>query len=264
MGVDDEALIIHTDGSSFSSPRKGGTGFKINFPEKCNQKDRSFCPPGYNGATNNRMEIEACVFAIQQARRFLKENKCFNKIIIYSDSQYVVDNYKNAMFVWSSNGWRKKEGAPVRNKSTWKNLVREMRNIHMIIEIRKIEGHSDNPDNKEAHKLARRSAKRKAFNIAPSIIRRKKSPNSVQLGCVRMKNQELLIRIVGSLGMVDGEHEYKYEVMDKTSEYFENVDQAWTKITLKPTHTYLARFNDIQGYPQILEATEKTNNNLNK
>jgi len=255
--VNDESLIIYTDGSSFSNPRKGGNGFKIKFPEKCKQKDRSFCPPGYNGATNNRMEIEACVLAVQKARRFLEEKRCFDNIIICTDSQYVVDNYKNAMFVWSLNGWRKREGAPVRNKSTWKNLVREMRNIRMIVDIRKVKGHSDDPDNREADKLAKRSAKRKSFSAAPGIIRRKKSPNSVQLGCVRMKNQELLIRIINSLGSVDGEHEYKYEVMDENSEYFQCIDQAWTKITLRPTHNYLTRFNDIQGYPQILEATEE-------
>ncbi|MDD3171641.1 MAG: ribonuclease HI [Bacilli bacterium] len=257
MEINDDALIIYTDGSSFSNPRKGGNGFKIKFPEKCNQKDRSFCPPGYNGATNNRMEIEACVLAVQKARRFLEEKRCFDNIIIYTDSQYVVDNYKNAMFVWSSNGWRKREGAPVRNKSTWKDLVREIRNIRMIVDIRKVKGHSDDPDNKEADKLAKRSAKRKSFNTAPGIIRRKKSPNSVQLGCVRMKNQELLIRIINSLGPVDKEHEYKYEVMDENSEYFQYIDQAWTKITLRPNHTYLARFNDIQGYPQILEIIEE-------
>jgi ribonuclease HI len=256
MELDENALIIYVDGSCLPKPRRGGIGFKFIFPSKCNKKDRNFCPVGYNGATNNQMELQACILAIKEARRFLKEKKCFDKIIIYSDSQYVVDNYISMMYR-SLKGWKTEDGAPIVNKPLWKDLVSNLRNASISIEIKKIKGHKDE-GNVEVDKLAKRSANRKSFNsLIPARPRRKISSSKIQEGSVKMKNQDLLIRITGSSGVVDGEHRYVYEVRNEESEYYGRVDKIWSKKVLRLTHVYLVKVNSNQKYPQIEEVIKE-------
>jgi len=244
---------MYTDGSSRSRPRTGGVGFKLKFPQKCGKEDRRFSSPGYKMANNNQSELQACILAIKEARRFLKKNKCFKKIIIFTDCQYIVNNCDNAKYRWSNNGWRKIGGAPIANVSLWKELISNLRNIGMTVLIKKVKGHAKDEDNKDVDRIAKRSSKRKAFNsLIPTIARRKLSPRSVQKSSVRMKNQEILIRIVTFLEVVKKEHRYKYEVVDEKSNYYQCVDEIYSKKILKPAHTYLVKVNDNQEYPQVV------------
>lgn len=253
MEIDEDILIMYTDGSSRPKPRTGGIGFKLKFPQKCTEKDRNFSPQGYKMANSNQTELKACILAIKEARRFLKKKKCFKKIIIFTDSQYIVNNYEIAKYQWSINGWRKLGGAPIANVSLWKELVSNLRNIHMTVLIKKVKGHADDEDNKDVDRLAKKSSKRKTFNtLIPTISRRKLSPNSVQVGSIRMKNQEFLIRIITLLEVFENEHRYKYEIMDEKSYYYQYVDEIWFKKILRPAHTYLVKVNDNQEYPQVV------------
>jgi hypothetical protein len=60
LGMDnpvDGALHIYTDGSCYSSPRVGGTGFLfIVLDENGEPEIYEESPPGWKGATNNQME----------------------------------------------------------------------------------------------------------------------------------------------------------------------------------------------------------------
>src|SRR5674476_981925 len=66
----ENALNIYTDGSSFSSPRTGGIGMRLVLVDTCGrERVHDFCPPGYKGATNNQMELKACIMALSEAKR---------------------------------------------------------------------------------------------------------------------------------------------------------------------------------------------------
>lgn len=57
--LDDKALNIYTDGSSYSSPRVGGVGFMfIAVDDEGEQETHEECPPGWQGASNNQMELQ--------------------------------------------------------------------------------------------------------------------------------------------------------------------------------------------------------------
>lgn len=257
---DGEILEISVDGSSRSKPRRGGIGFRFNFPESCNEKPGKFSPPGYLGATNNQMELSACISAIKMARRFLKKNKCFKKIIIYTDSKYVSENYRKAMFAWSQNKWLTSGGAPVANYKLWKELMSNMRNICMIVEIKRIKGHSGDEGNEIADKLAKKSAER-AINspIIPVISRRKLSPHSVDIGSVKVLGQKVLIRIVTSLGITSQkDYKYKYEVISKRNRFYQCVDIIYSAQILRPAHKYLVKMNKNQDYPQITKVIKES------
>lgn len=185
--MDEKTLIIYTDGYSYQSPRRGGIGCKFKFPIDCDVEEKKYSPRGYYSASNNQTELAACIFALQKVRRFLKEKKCFYKVIIYSDSQYIVDNYSKAIWEWTKRKWRKLDGSPISNQKLWKefkSLFISISNSGIRIEIKKVKGHSQDQDNRDVDKLAKKSAKRSTrLNVLiPTRARRKESPNSVEVG----------------------------------------------------------------------------------
>src|SRR4051794_24171472 len=124
--LDENALSIYTDGSS-SPTRKGGVGFLfITVDDGGEPVVIEECPPGWKAATNNQMELQACIeaLAIATGRHPRVGPAKYRKIVIYTDSQYVSDNYMTAIYQWSGNGWRTRDGAPVQNVSQWKELLK--------------------------------------------------------------------------------------------------------------------------------------------
>ena len=122
---DHNALNIYTDGSSLPTPRRGGCGIRFVFPEFLGEDEiiKDFCSIGYKGATNNQMELEACIYALNEVIKH-KELKRISRVVIHTDSMYVQDGYKSALFVWSKNGWRTSLGKPVLNSEQWKKLIK--------------------------------------------------------------------------------------------------------------------------------------------
>ena len=100
------ALHIYTDGSSYSSPRRGGIGVRFVFPDFMNNEILDFDLNGYRGATNNEMELKACIAAVQRISTGRELNQ-ISRVIIHTDSLYVVNNYKRAIYGWSRNKWEK-------------------------------------------------------------------------------------------------------------------------------------------------------------
>ena len=99
--VFDNAINVYADGSSFSSPRVGGIGIHLVIVNSLGQEEfEDILIPGYIGATNNQMELHACTEGIKKAMLH-PAFRNFSRIAIHSDSQYVVDNYKRALFSWS-------------------------------------------------------------------------------------------------------------------------------------------------------------------
>lgn len=71
--LDDRALNIFTDGSSYNHPRRGGIDILfVDVDDNGDERLIEHCPPGYRNATNNEMELAACVEALTEAmgRRF--------------------------------------------------------------------------------------------------------------------------------------------------------------------------------------------------
>lgn len=89
--LDDNALNICTDGSSYSGPRVGGAGFLfIAVDENGELQVREDSPPGWKGATNNQMELQTCIEALRIAtgRHPPFDLSRFEKIVIRTDSKY--------------------------------------------------------------------------------------------------------------------------------------------------------------------------------
>jgi len=251
--IDENALNIYTDGSSRSKPRTGGVGIRFIYVDTSGDEIiEDLSSPGYKGATNNEMELNACILALKNSSPFLQK-RFYNKIIIFTDSKYVVDNYKNAMFLWPRTKWLKKAGAPVLNAHLWKDLIRNVRNTCKRVEIVKVKGHSKDKHNRAVDKLAKLSAQNPLNKpLAVSTVRRKKSKKQTQIGSVEMLGQRITIRIIECKYLsVQRIYRYRYEVMSRKSPYYGKVDFLCSTEVLREAHTFSVHLNSDKNNPGI-------------
>lgn len=136
------SIIIYTDGSSRGNPGRGGYGsilFWGNITKELSQ--------GYRRTTNNRMELMAVIAALEALK------KTDLDIIIYSDSSYVV---KAVMEGWLSKWIRTNFKGGIKNKDLW------LRYYHLSrkhkIHFKWVKGHTDNEYNNRCDILATRAA----------------------------------------------------------------------------------------------------------
>jgi ribonuclease HI len=198
------------------------------------------------------MELLACIMGLNEAMRLnFPEN--VTRVVIQTDSSYVVDNYRKAMFQWPKTRWLTHSGRPVLNADLWKNLVKCFQKIRMPVEIVWVKGHSKSEHNKAADRLARQSAMR-AFKapLTRVSVRRKRTDKSVDVGSVEMTGQRITISIITSEYLkVQKVWKYKYEVISKHRIYRGNVDFIFSEHFLSTGHTYYVRFNSDTSNPRI-------------
>lgn len=206
------------------------------------------------------MEIIACIYALEEVmRRKLDYEK--KRITIFTDSKYVADNYKIAMFHWIANRWSWKDGRPVLDASDWKKLVKQLRDYHnsgVFVEIKWLKGHDGNEHNNAAHKMSkdvlRLPAEIYAKNSILSVFRPKqiKSPKRLELGSVKMEGQKISIKILGVEYLQEQKlWSYKYTVVSKESRYYGCVDKVFSKLSLDVCKAYFVRFNRDTRNPRI-------------
>lgn len=261
---DEKALTVFTDGSSLPAPRRGGVGVHFVHTDSLgNETGFDLDEVGYVGGTNNKMELQAVITAlrtINSGRLPPAMLDGITKIDIYTDAQYVANNFGSAIFGWPANDWHTREGAPVLNADLWKELVREYKKarngLRCSVEIAWGKGHSSsNPHNKTADKLAKESA-RKAMRTLDGavVVRRKQTKQVTRLGSVEMLGQRLTIRIVSAEPVALTKlSRYRYEVVSRGSPFFGCIDFAFSNDpTVRPGHTYFVRMGVDQGNPQII------------
>ncbi len=248
-------INIYTDGSSFSRPRLGGIGIRVVIINSLGFEEHEDYPlSGYAGATNNQMELYACIEGIKIAMH-RPDFDSFDHVAIFSDSQYVVDNLKRAFFVWSKNRWCNYQGKPVDNATLWKGLLNIIKKCRKRVDIYWVKGHAKDEHNKAVDKLAKQSSKN-AINPPLTVVkvRRKLSARSVEPGCVPMRNQRISIRIINDEYLrLSRYYKYRYEVVSKSSPYFGCVDFVCSKTLLNAGHNYSIRFNDNPKNPMIMK-----------
>lgn len=257
------ALTVFTDGASLPSPRRGGIGIRfVRTDDVGNEETWDFLDPGYEGATNNQMELQAVITALRLIEdRRIPANLLdgTGKVHIYTDSLYVADNLNTAIFEWPRSGWMTRAGSPVLNAALWKELVRRYVRLKdtFRVEIKWAKGHStNNPHNKAADRSAKQSARRAVRpSPAPVSVRRKKTRERLEIRSVQMLGQRLTVRIVSAEYLrVQKVHRYRYEVMSRNSPFHGKVDIAYSEdVLLRPGHTYYVTMNNDDAYPKILK-----------
>ncbi len=265
MLIEETELKIFTDGSQYSSPRKGGVGILfVTVDEAGNEVAEPLVVPGYKYSTNNQMEVQAALIALKETIRHKDLNR-FKKVIIFSDSMYLVENFKNALFNWSRNGWRNFDGKPISNADIWKDLLKQVKSLRQLgttVDFKWVKGHSKNEFNKEADRLAKQSAKNPLNEpILVQSIRRKWFPGVTEPGVVKLHGQRIQVGILSTVPLRMGRgYQHRYQVLSKRSEFYKKIDLIFSdNFLVSDGHCYNVRVNDDNAYPKILEVYSEFN-----
>lgn len=140
-----DKIKIWTDGScsnNQSDDNFGGWGVVI---RKGNHLEELF--GGAVNTTNNKMELQATIEGLKAL-----ESKDI-PVEIYLDSAYVLNGITSWIHGWKQKGWKTASKKPVENKELWVELD-NLRNTFSQVSFIKVKGHSGEPDNELADKLA--------------------------------------------------------------------------------------------------------------
>lgn len=133
-------ITVYTDGSCMK--KKDGTkcGYGILYP---NGELPNVSRPLKNGAlTNNRAELQAIYVALLQ----IQDKFTFDKIMIYSDSEYCIKSLTQYINKWVKNGWLTVNNKPVENQDIIKpiySLIQKYREKIIFVHIRAHTGGKD-------------------------------------------------------------------------------------------------------------------------
>jgi len=130
-------IIIYTDGSSLGNPGPGGWGAVLLFPDtkvvELGGREKE--------STNNRMEMTAAIEALKKIQTKRVEA---NKIIVHTDSSYLLNGITMWIYAWVKNNWQTKTKEDVLNKDLWEVLYKLENNLKYKYEIEwvKVTGHA--------------------------------------------------------------------------------------------------------------------------
>lgn len=122
--------IVYTDGAYSSSRGQGGCSFII---LNENKEQIIEYAKAFTNCTNNQMEMLACIIALESI-------KVPSRVLIYSDSMYVVGTY--------TKNWKRKK-----NLKLWKRFDKAIA-FHKEVTFQHVYGHQNNEFNNKCDDLA--------------------------------------------------------------------------------------------------------------
>lgn len=255
--LDPHALKLYTDGSCLMhSGRSGGISVWVEYPCSWNRPDEELVQIGYEESTNNRMELEACIWA----HRWILDNAPglkVSRIQVVTDSQYIRDNLHRAPY-WRNNKWRNLQGRPIENVDLWKELLSVRSRVRLRVDVVWTLG-KQNAILKAVDKSAKLAAKgypaATDFGLRSGKIGRSKNAVKGAAPLYNAAGQEERIRVYQSIAQRGEENKVKFQVFDETrGDFFEKYTAYTTPdngALLHRGHNYRVRFNRNANYPQI-------------
>ena len=143
-------IKIYTDGACVGNPGPGGWAAVILLE---NEKKELF--GGEKLTTNNRMELTAAIKALEYFTKLEEKQPSKKHIRIFTDSTYVKEGITVWINSWEKNNWKTVDKKNVKNVDLWKKL-KELTQSNSV-EWNWVKGHSENPMNDLADKLAKRA-----------------------------------------------------------------------------------------------------------
>ncbi len=143
------SITIFTDGSSRGNPGPGGWGTIV-------RTDADVAELGgrEDHTTNNRMELMAAIKAME----LIASKKIGGeKIVVQSDSKYVISGITSWVAGWKRNGWITAGKKEVGNRDLWEALSASVASVAASgnsIAWKYVEGHAGHPGNERCDEIA--------------------------------------------------------------------------------------------------------------
>lgn len=262
MPLDPYAIHIHTDGSCYRNPGgESGCVALVVYPDKLNRADERIVDFGCAESTNNRMELMACIKALEWVREHQPWD-AVTRVQIVTDSTYVTENVSHRAWAWKKHKWRNRFNKPIANHDLWDSLLTAHRKagirVDFVRQPGKLSIHA-----KAVDKAAKAAAQRGGLDVddgfRPGAICR-----SMVKGVARpypASGQTDVIRPYAKRVMYRGENRISFDIYVETAQAYESKAHAFATpamaATLHRSHRYRVRFNDDPQYPQIVECIEE-------
>ena len=133
-----------TDGACLGNPGPGGWAALL----RANGTERMLAG-GEPDTTNNRMELLAAIGALEALKR-----PC--RVVLTTDSRYVMQGIEQWVPKWRANGWRTADRKPVKNQDLWQRLS-EAAGRHNV-RWQWVRGHNGHAENERVDQAAREQA----------------------------------------------------------------------------------------------------------
>jgi ribonuclease HI len=148
--------VLHLDESCLGNGREGenpgGGGGLIEARSAGGRIQRRDFFISASATTNNRMALAGANTALE----LLSRKGARLKVLMVSDSQYLVKGMREWVPGWSVRGWRRKEG-PIENLELWKTLLASARKHD--VQWTWVRGHKGHAKNEYANDLAVKAAR---------------------------------------------------------------------------------------------------------
>lgn len=147
--------IVHLDesclGNGQDGPTPGGAAgvVEVRVGDRIERRDCTLADPD---TTNNRMALAGAILVL----RLLAGKGRRLRVLVVSDSEYLVRGIREWVPGWIQRGWRRKAGA-IENLALWQSLV-EATALHDVT-FTWVRGHAGHPKNEYANDLAVRAAR---------------------------------------------------------------------------------------------------------
>ncbi|MDD5476208.1 MAG: ribonuclease HI [Syntrophales bacterium] len=140
-----DTVVIYTDGGCRGNPGPGGYGAVI-----IDGKKRKEISRGFRLTTNNRMELLACIAALETLKKP-------SQVVLHSDSSYVVNGInKGWARKWRAKNWMRTAAEPALNSDLWQKLLTLIEDHR--VRFLWVRGHAGNFENERCDELAARAA----------------------------------------------------------------------------------------------------------
>ena len=140
----DDIVEIYSDGSCLGNPGPGGWGVLLRW--RGHERELSGSEAE---TTNNRMELTAAIEALSALKKP-------SKVVLTTDSRYVIQGINDWMPNWVARGWKTANKQPVKNQDLWQALYEQVQ-IHDI-NLQWVKGHDGHDENERVDDLARLAA----------------------------------------------------------------------------------------------------------
>jgi ribonuclease HI len=257
VSEDPYALKLYIDGSAYKNPGgPGGCACVAEYPESWGRPDEEVFRQGFYETKNNRMELQACILALE----YLRDQGSaigVQRVQIVTDSRYVFDNQTMASR-WRKNGWRTASDRPIENSDLWKRFlsVRQQAKTRTDIIWRKGKKSLILKSVDRAAKEAGKQPTKPDRGFRQGKVGRSKISGGAS-SLYPARGQEGIVRIYRSALIRKTDHKVYFDVFDAQLDTFVEKSTAYVSAgiaaELHRGHTYRVRFNSDPKYPQIVE-----------
>lgn len=133
-----------TDGACLGNPGPGGWAALLRTGD-----NERLLAGGDPATTNNRMEMMAAIGALEALKR-----PC--RVVLTTDSRYVMQGIEQWVPKWRANGWRTADRKPVKNQDLWQRLSAAVDGHE--VRWQWVRGHTGHVENERVDQAAREQA----------------------------------------------------------------------------------------------------------